>query len=223
MHDPFIEQLSDYLDGELALSERTRLEQHLAGCAECATALEQIRRVAAWAPGYQGIEPDRDLWPLVQSQLSRRETKAARQARERWFSRRITVRLPHLVAAGIALVLLSAGGMWLARARSAPAPQAAITMPKGWSIDKAKATEAQYDQAVAQLEGILAGSDSILEPGTLKVIRESLATIDQAILDARQAIARDSNNSYLNASIALNMRRKLDILRTAAQAVAAKS
>lgn len=137
------------------------------------------------------------------------------------------MRVPHLLAAGIALMLLSAGAMWLARSKQQPlGPEVSGSFPtvsKTWSSYKAAATEKQYDQAVAQLEGILAGSDSILEPGTLKVIRESLATIDRAILDAREAIARDSNNSYLNASIALNMRRKLDILRTAAQAVAAKS
>lgn len=227
MHDQFIEQLSDYVDGELSRPARTRLEQHLVECAECSRTVGQIRQVAAWAPTYEGIAPAHDLWPQVESQLSPARSTATRQAGERWFGRRITMRVPHLLAAGIALMLLSAGAMWLARSKQQPlGPEVSGSFPtvsKTWSSYKAAATEKQYDQAVAQLEGILAGSDSILEPGTLKVIRESLATIDRAILDAREAIARDSNNSYLNASIALNMRRKLDILRTAAQAVAAKS
>ncbi|MEO8201493.1 MAG: hypothetical protein ABI679_13280, partial [Gemmatimonadota bacterium] len=203
---------------------RVQLERHLAQCAECARILGQIRNVVAWAPTYQGSQPSRDLWPAVESQLPPLGSSVERRARDSWFGRRISIRVPHLIAAGIALVILSSGVMWLAREKeAASAALATTTAPREWSTFKAAATEAQYDQAIAQLESILAAGDSALEPGTLKVIRESLNTIDRAILDARQAIARDSNNSYLNASIAMNMRRKLDILRTAAQAVAAKS
>jgi hypothetical protein len=38
----------------------------------------------------------------------------------------------------------------------------------------------QYDTAVAQMEQLLATSDSVLEPGTLQVIRQSLMKIDKA-------------------------------------------
>lgn len=41
------EHLSAYLDGDLTSSERTELLQHLSGCAECRTLLEQYRTVGS--------------------------------------------------------------------------------------------------------------------------------------------------------------------------------
>ncbi len=224
MHERFSEQLSAYLDGELPEAERASLEGHLLSCAVCSQALAELRRVVAWAPGFQGSAPKNDLWSSIEPLLARRISKGQQKARERWSGRQVTIRLPHLLAAGIALVLLSAGTMWLTRSHGTEnVAQLGTPAPKSWDYVRASATERQYDQAVAELEGILASGDTALDPATLKVIRGSLVAIDRAIQDAREAITRDSTNDYLNASIAANMRRKLDILRTAAQAVAAKS
>ena len=37
-------RMSDYLDGELSLAGRTRMEDHLGGCAECRRLLAGLRR-----------------------------------------------------------------------------------------------------------------------------------------------------------------------------------
>ncbi|MEO8293980.1 MAG: zf-HC2 domain-containing protein [Gemmatimonadota bacterium] len=224
MHERFNEQLSAYLDGELPEADRASLEGHLLSCAGCSQALAELRRVVAWAPGFQGTAPKNDLWSSIEPLLARRTSRGQQKARERWSGRQVTIRLPHLLAAGIALILLSAGTMWLARSHGTEnVGQVGTPAPRSWDYVRASATERQYDQAVAELEGILASGDTALDPATLKVIRGSLVAIDRAIQEAREAITRDSTNDYLNASIAANMRRKLDILRTAAQAVAAKS
>jgi anti-sigma factor RsiW len=49
-HDPlvcreFVELVSDYLDANLAASERVRFEAHLADCDGCAGYLDDMRRV----------------------------------------------------------------------------------------------------------------------------------------------------------------------------------
>jgi hypothetical protein len=223
MHDEFTDQLSAYLDGELRQDERIALEEHLGQCAECSRVVSQLRRVVAWGPQFEGILPANDPWSSIEPLLSRRVFPSTQRARSRWFGRKVTIGIPHLLAAGIALVLLSGGTIWLLRAHT-DSPVATISSsPKSWDYLRASTTEEQYDEAVTQLEGILAAGDSALDPATLKVIRQSLVAIDNAIQDAREAIARDSSNAYLNASIAANMRRKLDILRRAAQAVTAKS
>jgi len=57
----------------------------------------------------------------------------------------------------------------------------------------------------------------------VRTIEQSLARIDQAILEARNAIQRDPANAYLSRQIAANMRRKLNLLRVATQAIAART
>src|SRR5262249_11801788 len=49
MTDLWTDRLSEYLDGELESAERLELERHLASCGACATALEDLREVAARA------------------------------------------------------------------------------------------------------------------------------------------------------------------------------
>ncbi|HJR35146.1 MAG TPA: anti-sigma factor, partial [Gemmatimonadales bacterium] len=45
------EQLQDFLDGRLGEPERTRLAEHLAGCARCRRELEALRWVKEQALG----------------------------------------------------------------------------------------------------------------------------------------------------------------------------
>lgn len=221
MNEHPMDQLSAYLDGELNPVVAAQVERHLAECQHCAAALRQLRAVKAWAPGYAGLPTARDLWPAVKQGIE----MPARSPLP-WQGRRVSVGMPLLLAASLVLLLLSATVVVLLR--RAPATSAAVVAEQphaagGWDIQKAGLTDQQYDTAVAQLEQLLATSDSVLKPGTLQVIRQSLTKIDKAIDDARLAIARDSNNAFLRASIAANQRRKLALLRTAAQAVAAKS
>jgi hypothetical protein len=80
--------------------------------------------------------------------------------------------------------------------------------------------DADYDAAVAELEQVLMEGRSRLDTATVRVIDESLVRIDDAIADARNAIQRDPANAYLTRQITANMRRKLNLLRTAAKAIA---
>jgi Putative zinc-finger len=227
MHDHFTEQLSAFADGELSGPERQAMEEHLAACQECRQSLQQLRAVSRWAPTYQGTAPSRDLWQDIERKLGTRPISTAPAKRTSWQGHRISVRTPLLAAAAVVLLLLGAGATQLFFRDRVPEgvvifePVEATLPPHVPGIPLP--TTEQYDAAVAELEAILSSNDSALEPGTLRVIRESLVAIDKAIDDARQAIARDSTNDYLNASIAQNMRRKLGILRTAAQAATAKS
>src|SRR5437867_4545898 len=78
MSDQFTEQLSPYLDGELDDLRRARLEAHLAGCAECAAVLADLRAIVAAAPEYPGREPEADLWPEIEARLETERRKDGR-------------------------------------------------------------------------------------------------------------------------------------------------
>jgi len=55
--DPFTDRLSDYADGELDAAERAAVEAHLAGCAPCRTALDELGAVAARAKALSDPAP----------------------------------------------------------------------------------------------------------------------------------------------------------------------
>ncbi|HZM26135.1 MAG TPA: hypothetical protein VFB89_02155, partial [Gemmatimonadales bacterium] len=149
--------------------------------------------------------------------------------------RRWTFSFPQLAAACLAAAAISGGTVWLAVAARAgtpvavqpmAAPQAAPISPGGAAVVPASQTtaaEQKYDAAVADLQRVLEQGRGTLDTTTVRVLERNLALIDRAIADARRALAADPNNSYLNAHLAQTMRRKIDLLRQAADLVAARS
>ena len=219
MPDLFTDQLSAYLDGELDPIRRRRLELHLGECRECASVLAELRALVAAAPFYQGRQPARDVWPGIRERLGDADVvpiadRSERPPRSRRFS------WPQLIAASLTMAVLGAGGAWFAlrspAGEDSPTPgRAAAT-----SIRTVAAAETQYEAAIAELTRIVEAGRGSLDTATVRVIDQSLRKIDAAIADARAAIQRDSTNVYLNRQVTANMRRKLTLLRFAADAIA---
>ncbi|HET7241385.1 MAG TPA: hypothetical protein VFI77_09500, partial [Gemmatimonadales bacterium] len=143
--------------------------------------------------------------------------------------RRFAFSLPQLLAAGIALMVLSGGSVWLLRPGSAATPVATVsTRPPaesglGTPVSWQRRAAPRYDAAVADLERVLAEGRGRLDTTTVRILEQNLRVIDQAIEQARRAVAADSANAYLNSHLAETMRRKLDLLRQAASLVSAAS
>lgn len=230
MSDPFTHQLSAYLDGELGGVAARRLEAHLESCAECATILADLRAIVAAAPHYAGRAPARDYWPGIRERLGSRDVLpidlvAAMTGTERKQPRR-RFAWPHLIAASVAMAAIGAASVWLAlrdRVAPAPAPIAAAPAPASPDIRAANFADQEYESAVRDLERLLAAGRSRLDTATVRVVEESLTRIDAAIAEARAAIQRDPANAYLSRQIAGNMRRKLNLLRAATNAIAART
>ncbi|MEO5511889.1 MAG: zf-HC2 domain-containing protein [Longimicrobiales bacterium] len=74
-----------------------------------------------------------------------------------------------------------------------------------------------YDVAIAELEQAAAQSRGQLDPTTLRVIEQTMGTIDQAIADARAALAAEPSNAYLHRHLDRTMKQKLDLLRRSAK------
>jgi hypothetical protein len=91
------------------------------------------------------------------------------------------------------------------------------------AVLQASAADAEYDAAVRDLEQLLAAGRERLDSTTVRTIEQSLARIDVAIAEARVAVQRDPSSAYLSRQIAANMRRKLNLLRVATQAIAART
>ena len=241
MTDHVADELSAYVDDELGPAERARVERHAAACPECAGELEALRQVAARARALPDREPaaataDR-LWAGIAAAArfpERPETLAAadavvtRQAAPIATRRRrtITFSIPQLVAAGLALALLSGGVAWQVLRQRARTPviaqgpaegaRPAADLVAAAAVAPVDFATPQYTAAVGELERVLRENRGRLEPATVEAIEQSLATIDRAIGQARAALARDPGNAYLNDHLAATMARKLELLRDAA-------
>jgi len=220
------ERLSEYLDGTLTGAERADCDRHLAQCAECAATLAELRRVVARAEALADRAPRADLWAGIASRIGVSRPGVASLAEHR-ARRRIAFTLPQLAAASVALVLLSAGGAWLALAphtQAVPAPAVAAGDAGAYRLaEYTKARGVQYDQQVAELQDELDANRSRLDTATVRVIEKNLAIIDSAITEARRALASDTASAYLNLHLADTMRRKLQLLRTATTLARAQS
>ncbi|KPK83187.1 MAG: hypothetical protein AMS25_00875 [Gemmatimonas sp. SM23_52] len=235
MSDHWTGRLSEYLDGELNAAERSELESHLAGCQECAKTLEQLRQVVARAQALEDRSPAADLWAGIAARIGTDTRDAAvadleehRRRRGRLGQRRLSFSLPQLAAASVALIILSAGSVWLLSRTEGPGAETlGPTGEPGATLVSAPAVSgfgvAGYDAAIAELEGVIEESRAQLDTATVRIIQENLMIIDRAIAQAQRALAEDPASIYLNEYLAATMRQKLEFLRQAAQMAGAAS
>jgi len=221
MSDAWTGRLSEYLDAELSGEDRNQLERHLEGCPECRLTLEELRQVAQRAAALEDSLPAENLWPGIAERLGAEapaEAGVVDLGRQRTARRRVSLTLPQLAAAGVAVMLLSAGGAWLALSQSGALGGATAAVPVS-AVSGAEAiavATADYDAAVAELQDILTERRGELDTVTVRILEENLAVIDEAIAEAQAALQDDPTNSYLSAHLAAAMWRKVHLLRRAA-------
>jgi hypothetical protein len=226
------DRLSEYHDGELTPAEHAACDAHLATCESCQTVLRELQMVTAAARADVEREPATDLWPGILSEIQGRGRLAAGATKADGIfrtsrRRQITFSLPQLALAASLLIAVSASVSYLAAGR-ATGPTIAPTvretpiqamaeplMPASSDATRANFADAQFDEAVADLEKILVDQRQALDPRTVMVIERNLAVIDDAIRQARAALDADPANTFLNSHLADARKRKLDLLRRA--------
>jgi anti-sigma factor RsiW len=230
MADQFTELLSDYLDDEdLTVDARRRIEAHLAGCGQCRTTLAELREVAARAATLEDSSPAADLWAGVAARIGADPPRRLTPFRAvKTTPRRFSFTLPQLVAASLALMVLSGGTVWLARYGGAGADFEAISAQDAREAPRAtlpvvSGADVDYEQAVAELQRAFDAGRRRLDPETTGVLEGNLQTIDRAIDECRRALTADPSNVHLSAHLAAAQRSKLTLLRLAAALVSAES
>jgi anti-sigma factor RsiW len=222
MTDQWTDRLSDYLDDELTPVERAAIEAHLASCRECAGVLEELREVVERAGSLPPRPPDADLWPGIEPRIGRTATVMPFQPRPA--TRRFSFTAPQLVAAGLALMAMSGGGVWVLQhgGRATDAPAVVASAPGTDPIVPASLADPRYDEAIADLEQALKAGRGDLDAATIRILETNLDAIDNAIDQSRRALAADPANVYLNNHLADARQRKLALLRRATAMVGTK-
>jgi tetratricopeptide (TPR) repeat protein len=241
MHEEWTEKLSDYLDGELPSDERRAVEAHLSGCIHCAGVLDELKRVVARARWIEPRPPQSDLWAGIAREIDATSGDAVATTpfrspvapvAVRMVSRRVSLSLMQLAAAAVLLMAVSGGLVWSIAGRpdglpydrpdaNGPGDSGSADLEvrrDDYDIQAASVSFAdqQYDAAVADLEKALNKGRRRLDASTIAIVEHNLQIIDQAIAQARQALAADPANGYLSSHLVEARRRKLDLLRRAA-------
>ncbi|HUU35739.1 MAG TPA: zf-HC2 domain-containing protein [Vicinamibacterales bacterium] len=226
--------LSAYLDGDLDGADARAVADHLTACADCRAVvndLERLRTAArAWAA--DTATPGTDLWPEIAARLAPSEASSAGPTgtssrvpvgRISWYRRRVSVGVPELAMA--ASLVAALGGAAIFQRAAAPAPPTGpapiVAQVEPFDAPDAGVTtvsfaDEQYDAAVNDLERVLREQRQHLNPRTVLVLERNLRIIDDAVGEARAALADDPANLLLNAQLADVRRRKLQLLRKAA-------
>jgi hypothetical protein len=239
LHEEWTDKLSDFLDDELTPEERDAVESHLDGCAACARVLEELKAVTARARALESRPPAGDLWPGIAARIDPGRGRVVQMppaaGRTRLEGRRFSFTMPQLAAAAVLIAVMSGGLAWSLRDRATSRGAAlsgtreaaakppldndgsdAAPRPAADAVPVSLA-DAQYDAAVADLEKALKEGRGRLDPQTITVVEHNLQTIDEAIRQAREALAGDPANTYLSGHLLEARRRKLDLLRRAAE------
>ena len=224
--------LSAYVDGYLDAAEAHAVADHLTACAPCRAVAVDLARVRgearAWADDV--AVPSPRVWAGIAVRLTERGGAGsagapahAEPANIAWYGRRFSVGVPELALAA-SLVAALGGALFVQRAAapapvSSPAPVLAQAEPMdapAVGVANVSFADAQYDAAVTDLERVLQEQRDRLNPRTVLVLERNLRIIDDAVREARAALATDPANPLLNAQLADGRRRKLQLLRKAA-------
>ena len=225
MTDRWTPRLSEYIDGELTAGERHAADAHLAECGDCRRTLAELRTVVARAAAATPRPPGTDLWDGIAEQIGRPQAFDTPPRSAPW---RVSFTLPQLVAASLALMVVSGGAVWIGqhggRATSIPSLGATNSREEPAAHTTAAVmTDGQYSRAIADLEQTLQNGRSSFDPSTIGVVDQNVAVIDRAIEQARQALGQEPANIYLNNHLTDLKQQKLSVLQQVTAAMTLSS
>jgi anti-sigma-K factor RskA len=218
-HEVIKHLLDDYVTGELTEEARPAVEEHVATCALCASEVESLRQILARAAELpKSIDPPTDAWSNIRSAIARDASTGRTNNRISrlgiWRHRYV------LVAATILVAVLSSAGTALYMNAHYSGARSGGAIANNSSAEATPATlvaftieENSYLRTAAMLQDLLEQQEGSLAPETVAQLKASLRTIDEAILEARIALARDPANKMLVEMLSANYRQKVDLLR----------
>jgi anti-sigma-K factor RskA len=217
-HEVIKHLLDDYVTGDLTEDARAPVAEHIAACDLCRSEIESLQAVVASARELpRSIEPPAEAWTGIRSAIARDENAVRAPGSTARFGERRRV---YLVAAAVVLaaVLSSAGTAWYLSARN-PAGNLSAAMAANTSSETPATLAAftieenNYLRTASRLQDLLDQQEGSLAPETVAQLRASLHAIDDAIIEARNALARDPANKLLVEMLSSSYRQKVDLLR----------
>ena len=213
-HEVMRHLLDDYVTGEIAEEARAPVAEHIAACEICAREVSSLQRLLARAADLpKSIDPPPEAWDNIRAAILKDEAAVDPAARQLPLSRRHPILLA-LAASIVVAILSSVGTAAYLNARGSRTANVAANNEGGpASFAAFTIEENNYLRTVGTLQEVLDRQESVLAPETVAQLKASLRTIDEAILEARNALARDPANKVLIDMLSANYRQKVDLLR----------
>ncbi len=212
------ERLSDYIDGSVGASEATAIERHVAICAGCGDQVARLRSLLERATALpSSVEPPPEVWLGVRDRLQSRRPVVAKPARP-WI-------LEWGLRAAATIVLVAASSVLaVIMLRSRPS-EPRSTVPNVVAIPVESQTvvrtvEQSYGSVLEELTSTLRAQRASLAPETVATLERTLRIIDDAIAEARAALAADPGNRALLDILSANYEQKVELLRRASELTA---
>lgn len=203
--------LSDFTDGALDALARSAADEHVATCDLCFTRVQRLRALLVSASALpSAMHPPANEWAQVRARIANSKRRAL--AATAWWTRRGA-----LLAAGLALVVVSSAVTALfvgGNGGRLDPPVAAVTTPQTL-VPRLAALEHDFKTVTRDLERELAERKHTLTPETIAAVERSLRTIDAAIAEARDALARDPSSETLARLFVASHDHKVELLRHA--------
>jgi len=218
-HEVIRHLLDDYVTGDLSEDARAPVAEHVSICAICSAEVESLRRILERAMELpKSIDPPAEAWSNIRSAILRDEKVVASRAGgiggAFW-------RVPWVMAAAAAVVVAALSSTITAlylnsrvasrTASTAIGGSTEIATPE--SLAAFTIEENNYLRQASMLQDLLDQQESSLAPETVAQLKTSLRTIDEAIAEARNALARDPSNKLLVEMLSANYKQKVDLLR----------
>jgi len=213
-HDVIRHLLDDYVTGDLPEDARAPVADHVAICAACSAEVDSLRRILARASELPAaIEPPAEAWSNIREAILREEKAVATPIDRVAMLRRRPMMIGAAAAILVAVLSSTVTAIYLnsrqpSGVTSVRAADATPTTLAVFTIE-----ENNYLRTAAALQDVLDQQESVLAPETVAQLKASLRTIDEAILEARNALARDPSNKLLVEMLSANYKQKVDLLR----------
>lgn len=213
------DRLHDLIDGLLPDEEAREVRGHLECCGECREQHEMLALLVSDLGDLpREAVPARDLWDGIHSRIDGKDADVIEFPGADTAPRgRVSMSWTQLAAAAVVLAFVSGGTVWMAI--GTPATGGPIASPSVGPAAVVQTATTRYDEAIIELEQLVEAGKSVLAPETLRTLEESLAIIETAIADARDALAEDPNSQLANRILANNQQAKLRVLQRAAAAI----
>jgi anti-sigma-K factor RskA len=217
-HEVIRHLLDDYVTGDLTEDARAPVDDHVSVCAICSAEVESLKRVLERAADLpKSIDPPAEAWSNIRSAILRDERVAGSHVdrgglvfwRRPWVMAAAAAVLVAVLSSTITALYLNSRSPSIALARLAPDSESA-TPP---TLAAFTVEENNYLRQASMLQDLLDQQESSLAPETVAQLKTSLRTIDEAIIEARNALARDPSNKLLVEMLSANYKQKVDLLR----------
>jgi hypothetical protein len=212
-------RLCDLADGVLPPDDRADVERHLGSCPACHDALAQLRGLLDRASSLSSeIAPPAASWTAIRNRLPFTLPCANNRSRPRftesWIMRAAAAIL--LVAGSSTITVLALRSREPSRA-SGPSAYPAIAVATPATL---RAADDSYAGVVEELTTTLRSQRALLAPTTVATLERTLRIIDEAIAEARTALAADPANAVLLDVLLGNYEQKVQLLRRASELAA---